>query len=347
MAQGNDERRTTTSFQLNQGLHRAVQESDASISELAEEGVVHGVVEDLYGLCWLCGNYMSKRSGAELVHSDDLDQKTGTTVFSDSGAWEFDTSGGIVSDKRLNHIAGRMMLPHVVVEFCPDCFRLVEEVGFRRPEDFPVAYYGRGRRDFVRRHPEAATQRYAAEVAAVTSASVTSLYEQQPEAAFWWAVHPSVRRKILKNKTNQHRPWRCIAMHSNAYWWAWGESAKTVFEMAVNQIRKAPTTLGTNRKIAWPGGYDHNTLTECPACASTNFGDPCPDCLYGKCEQCSDPFTISIQGEIKKECLNCGWSDYNSYFEKDFIKMYADVFADIRRYIPTERQSDVSRILNS
>lgn len=345
MAQGNDERRTTTSFQLNQGLHRAVQESDASISELAEEGVVHGVVEDLYGLCWLCGNCISKRSGAELVHYDDLDQKTGTTVFSDRGAWKFDTSGGVDSDKRLNRIAGRMMLPDEVVEFCPDCFRLVEEVGFRRSEDYPAAYYGRETE--FRRYPQAASRRYAAEVAAVTSASVTNLYKQQPEAAFWWAVHPAVRRKILKNKTDEHRPWRCIARHSNAYWWAWGESAKKVFEMALNQIPKGPATLGTNRKIAWPGGDDHSTQNDCPACASTDFSGSCPDCLYDKCEQCSDPLTISIQGEIKKKCLNCGWSDFSPRFEEKFIKMYADVFVDIRRYIPTERQSDVSRILNS
>jgi hypothetical protein len=347
MAQGNDERRTTTSFQLNQGLHRAVQESDASISELAEEGVVHGVVEDLYGLCWLCGSYISKRSGSELVHADDLNTETGTTIFTSPGRWKYDTSDGTSSGTRLNHIAGRMMLPDEVVELCPDCFRLVEEVGFRRPEEFPVAYYGRGRWAFGRQNNQAATRHYAAEVAAVTSASLTDLYEQQPEAAFWWAVHPTVRRKILKNKTIETRPWRCIARHSNAYWWAWGKSAKTVFEMAVNQFPKDPATLGTNRKMGWPGGHNHTSNKNCPACASMDFQGSCPDCLYNKCEQCSHPLTINIQGNIEEKCPNCGWNHYSPQFEEEFIDMYADVFADIRRYIPAERRSDVSRIINS
>lgn len=352
MDQDTNERKSTTSFQLNQGLHRAARESDASISSLAEEGVVHGVVGDLVGVCWLCGNYISKRSQTRLLNADEMDEIAEAAVFGAPRDWKFHVSGDIASDERLNHIAGRMMLTDEPIELCSDCIRLLDEVGYRTPESFPVAYYGRGKTATERADPDRFMLRYAAEVAAISSANLTHLYDQDDEAAFWWAVHPAVRREILKPGADGHRPWRCIARHSNAYWWARGESARPVFEMAVGQISGIDRGPMPDRKQYWPGGNhsvsDISSKHVCSACAAHRSSDrQCSECLYSSCEQCSGSVTVSIDGEVEERCFECGWSNSDPEFAQRFTEMYADVFKNIRRYIPDDRQEDVNRIIHS
>ncbi|MBB6645049.1 hypothetical protein [Halobellus ruber] len=281
-----------------------------------------------------------------------MDEIAATTVFSTPGEWKFDVSGEVPSDERLNHIAGRMMLTDEHIELCSDCIRLLDEVGYKTPENFPVAYYGRGKKASVRADPERFMRRYAAEVAAIASVSLTYLYEQDDEAAFWWAVHPAVRREILKGGTDGHRPWRCIARHSNAYWWARGESAKPVFKMAVGRIAGIDRGPVPGRKRYWPGGNhsvsDIDSKYICSACGADGLSERrCPECLYSSCEQCSGAVTISIDGRVEERCLECGWSGSDPQFMQRFTETYADVFENIRRYIPDDRQEDVNRILQS
>lgn len=350
---GPSERRKTTSFQLNEGLHRAVQETDASIGDLAEEGVVHEVADGLNGLCWLCGNYISQNGGSELIGRDQLNRRAGTTVFDEPQRWKFEATDDVPADERFEHIAGRIMLPDDVVEFCYTCSGLVDQEEFWALRHFPTAYYALGA-EFSCDIGDYAYRLYAAEVAAVTLATSTSLYRQTPEAAYWWSVHPAVRSEILNEENAkddvkeglepEHRPWFYIGLYNNAYWWGWGETAQPVFEGAIQETGRH----GLARRIRGQNiGFDIAS-SECPACSAPDYHGFCDRCFYGEesCEQCGGDLEIRIKGEARRECEDCGGRANPPYSEEEFAVKYADVLLDIQRYIPAERRQDVGRIVD-
>jgi len=357
----------TPSIRLSTNIHEAVGISEYSIGELARDGIEQAIIEDMVGVCWICGEAIHKKTHRErlnIIQHLNIWANTDISEYIQSHTHGYDYSEAIHDDQDLTEeelyfveIGRRLSAPKdTTVEFCYHCSQWyidnIEDMSID-PEDIPIPYQFRGpqSRDIDNIPANIA---YGAEVAAVYSASYSSFLKSildtnstsskdYDPGLFWWAARRRSQNLIDSDSYN----WVEIALRSNA------QSISTEKPPEPVLIQALDLAVGTRRfrdeRENLPGIDDSIEYVKseyCPACgtASSSNSKYCQTCFYGneKCENkkdvCGNLHPV-VSGdwepstEVSLQCYGCGETESPNGLTESFWEQYEPRLDDIEHLI--------------